>query len=78
MEGGIRSVKHVFCVISGKGGVGKSTLACQLAIGLAKQGLKVGILDVDLCGPSVPRILGLENAHVSFSHDTSLAFLISS
>ncbi len=64
MEGGISSIKSVFCVISGKGGVGKSTLACQLAIGLSQQGLSVGLLDVDLCGPSVPRILGLENAQV--------------
>lgn len=65
MESGLNGVNNVFCVISGKGGVGKSTFSCQLAIGLAQRNLKVGILDVDLCGPSIPRILGLENAVVS-------------
>ncbi|VDN08660.1 unnamed protein product [Dibothriocephalus latus] len=64
MERGIGAVKSVFVVISGKGGVGKSTVACQLAIGLAQKNLRVGLLDVDLCGPSIPRILGLENAQV--------------
>ncbi|KAL7061113.1 hypothetical protein AAHC03_09089 [Spirometra sp. Aus1] len=64
MENGIGAVKSVFVVISGKGGVGKSTVACQLAIGLSQKNLRVGLLDVDLCGPSIPRILGLEHAQV--------------
>ena len=52
-------VKHIVAVASGKGGVGKSTVACNLAVGLAKLGLKVGVLDADLYGPSMPRLFGL-------------------
>jgi ATP-binding protein involved in chromosome partitioning len=52
-------VKHVIAVASGKGGVGKSTVACNLAVGLAKLGLKVGVLDADLFGPSMPKLFGV-------------------
>jgi Mrp family chromosome partitioning ATPase len=55
------NVSHVVLVLSGKGGVGKSTLASQLAHSLASQGFAVGLLDVDLCGPSAPR-MALGNA----------------
>src|SRR5271165_4403438 len=52
-------VKHIVAVASGKGGVGKSTVACNLAVGLAKLGLKIGVLDADLFGPSMPKLFGL-------------------
>ena len=52
-------VKHMIAVASGKGGVGKSTIACNLAVGLAKLGLKVGVLDADLYGPSMPKLFGI-------------------
>lgn len=52
-------VKHVIAVASGKGGVGKSTTTVNLALGFQAQGLKVGILDADVYGPSQPRLLGL-------------------
>ncbi|KAK0081439.1 hypothetical protein PV325_012191 [Microctonus aethiopoides] len=57
-------VKHVFLVLSGKGGVGKSAISTQLALALKVSGFKVGILDVDLCGPSVPYLLNLEDKNV--------------
>jgi ATP-binding protein involved in chromosome partitioning len=55
----IPGVQHVIAVASGKGGVGKSTTACNLALGLAALGLKVGILDADIYGPSMPKLLGI-------------------
>ncbi|KAJ8729881.1 hypothetical protein PYW07_016919 [Mythimna separata] len=58
------SVKRVILVLSGKGGVGKSTVSTQLALTLKERGYKVGLLDIDLCGPSVPYLLNLENQSV--------------
>jgi ATP-binding protein involved in chromosome partitioning len=52
-------VKHIIAVASGKGGVGKSTVACNVAVGIARLGLKVGVLDADLYGPSMPKLFGL-------------------
>ncbi len=53
------TVAHIVAVASGKGGVGKSTTAANLAVALARQGLKVAIFDADVYGPSVPRLFGL-------------------
>ncbi|CAA2142508.1 Iron-sulfur cluster carrier protein [Hyphomicrobium sp. ghe19] len=55
----IPGVKHVIAVASGKGGVGKSTVAVNLALGLQAIGMKVGIVDADIYGPSQPRLLGI-------------------
>jgi ATP-binding protein involved in chromosome partitioning len=58
---GIEGVAAVIAVASGKGGVGKSTVAVNLALGLSKLGLKVGLLDADIYGPSVPRLLDIKH-----------------
>jgi Mrp family chromosome partitioning ATPase/predicted Fe-Mo cluster-binding NifX family protein len=60
----MENVKYKFLVLSGKGGVGKSSIAVNLAVWLSTQGKKVGLLDIDIHGPSVPKLLNLEHMHV--------------
>ncbi|CAN1511082.1 Mrp ATPases involved in chromosome partitioning [Rhabdaerophilaceae bacterium] len=55
----VQGVKHIIAVASGKGGVGKSTTACNLALAFAARGLKVGVLDADIYGPSMPKLLAI-------------------
>jgi len=63
-------IKHKILILSGKGGVGKSTVAANLAISLALEGRPVGLLDVDIHGPSVPKLLGIEGRQISIRDDT--------
>lgn len=63
----LKNIKNVLAVASGKGGVGKSTVAVNLALGLLRRGLKVGLLDADLYGPSAPKLLGAEDVGVEKS-----------
>ncbi len=60
-------IKYKLIVISGKGGVGKSTVAVNVAFGLAAQGKKVGLLDVDIHGPSIAKMLGIEGKALEIS-----------
>ncbi|MCX6689372.1 MAG: P-loop NTPase, partial [Methanoregula sp.] len=54
-------VKHVILVLSGKGGVGKSTVSVNLATALSAHGRMVGLLDLDIHGPNIPKMLGIED-----------------
>ena len=60
IHGTLSIIKNKFLVMSGKGGVGKTSVAANLAVALSKQGAKVGLMDVDLHGPDIPRMLGLK------------------
>jgi len=55
----MENIEHKILVLSGKGGVGKSMVSAQLAFALARQGYRVGMLDIDICGPTVPKMLGV-------------------
>jgi len=59
MKDALGKIKHKFLVMSGKGGVGKTSVSVNIAIALANRGFQVGVMDVDLHGPDVPRMLGL-------------------
>lgn len=75
-EGGnpLPQVKHIIAVGAGKGGVGKSTVATNLAVGLARYGAKVGLLDADIYGPSLPTLLGLEKERTAARGNMLLPF----
>ncbi len=60
IESSLSKIKHKIIVMSGKGGVGKSSIAANIAVGLSKKGYKTGLMDVDLHGPSIAGIMGVE------------------
>ncbi|XIW29925.1 iron-sulfur cluster carrier protein ApbC [Escherichia coli] len=74
---GINGVKNIIAVSSGKGGVGKSSTAVNLALALAAEGAKVGILDADIYGPSIPTMLGAENQRPTSPDGTHMAPIMS-
>jgi len=67
-----KTTRRIIAVASGKGGVGKSTLAANLAIAMARQGAKVGIVDADIYGPSLPRLLAAEGRRPTANADKKL------
>lgn len=91
LEKRMDGIRQKILVMSGKGGVGKSTVAVRLAVGLAEAGWSVGLLDVDIHGPSVPQLIGLQGREVITDHQAmqpvkvhdrlkvmSIGFLVSS
>ena len=64
MERRLAQIRHKILVLSGKGGVGKSTVSAAIAEALAASGHRVGLLDIDVCGPSAPQLLGVQGHQV--------------
>ena len=62
-------IKYKFMVLSGKGGVGKSSVAVNLAVALAQEGFEVGLLDADIHGPNIPKMMGVEEKRIESSPD---------
>ncbi len=73
LDRSLAKIKRVILVLSGKGGVGKSTIAVNLAVELARTGKRVGILDVDIHGPSIHSMLGVEGATLMFNRKLMLS-----
>lgn len=71
IDPGLSGIKNIIVVASGKGGVGKSTVAVNLALGLAKKGAKVGLIDADIYGPSIPIMFGVEDERPKASQNDS-------
>ncbi len=72
---GIEGVKNILAVTSGKGGVGKSTVAINIAVALAKTGASVGLIDADIYGPNAPMMMGLSAAGVTVRDDNGVQVL---
>ena len=69
LEAQLKQIKHTIVVMSGKGGVGKSTVSTNLAVALAQRDYVVGLMDADIHGPNIPKMLGIEGAQVTGSND---------
>eukprot|EP01012_Entosiphon_sulcatum_P036055 TRINITY_DN45887_c0_g1_i1.p1 TRINITY_DN45887_c0_g1~~TRINITY_DN45887_c0_g1_i1.p1 ORF type:complete len:331 (-),score=56.88 TRINITY_DN45887_c0_g1_i1:104-1096(-) len=69
MKERMAQVKHKVLVLSGKGGVGKSTVTKELGLALGRRSVMVGLIDADICGPSLPRLVGVRNEEIHQSND---------
>ena len=77
LQGRMRDIGQKLLVLSGKGGVGKSTVAVNLAVALSQAGKKVGLLDIDVHGPSIPKLLGMEGRKVRIAPGEILPLALS-
>jgi len=77
LQGRMGDIRQKLLVLSGKGGVGKSTVAANLAVSLARAGKRVGLLDVDVHGPSIPKLMGLEGRPVQGAGEELLPVKVS-
>jgi ATP-binding protein involved in chromosome partitioning len=72
----LKDIQHILVIMSGKGGVGKSTVAANLALSLSMRGKAVGLLDCDIHGPSIPKLLGIESAAPEASKEGIIPILV--
>ncbi len=72
----VKNIKNIIAITSGKGGVGKSTIASNIACGLSKMGAKVGLIDADIFGPSIPTMFNCENEQPTFKKENEKNIII--
>ncbi|MEA2054292.1 MAG: Mrp/NBP35 family ATP-binding protein [Candidatus Thermoplasmatota archaeon] len=73
----MQKIKYKIVILSGKGGVGKSTVATNLAFSLSMHGFEVGLLDIDITGPNIPKMLGIEDKRLAGNETSILPFIVS-
>lgn len=76
LQASLDRIKHVVIVLSGKGGVGKSTVSANLATSLSMRGYQVGLLDVDITGPNIPKMFGLEGEGLDVQNEKLMPVLV--
>ena len=72
----VKNIKNIIAITSGKGGVGKSTISSNIAVGLSKMGAKVGLIDADIFGPSIPTMFNCENEQPTFKKEDGKNLII--
>ena len=72
----VKNIKNIIAITSGKGGVGKSTISSNIAVGLSKMGAKVGLIDADIFGPSIPTMFNCENEQPSIKKEKEKNIII--
>ncbi|MFA6870173.1 MAG: P-loop NTPase, partial [Methanomethylophilus sp.] len=76
LQNSLSKIKHVVIVLSGKGGVGKSTVASNLAETLAMDGYQTGIMDLDITGPNIPKMFHVEDARLTVEQDKLIPVMV--
>ncbi len=76
LQNALGNIEHIIIVMSGKGGVGKSTVSSNLAAALAMQGKDVGVMDVDITGPNIPKMFGVESQPIRAENDMLIPVMV--
>ncbi len=76
LQESLGKIKHVIIVMSGKGGVGKSTVSSNLAITLSQKGYEVGLMDIDITGPNIPKMFGVEDEQIDVQNGRLLPIIV--